>query len=82
MSGSLNQKSGSDVLTEENIFLKRIILSSLIPFIFISILWLVKIFESLTGVDFSGYGIEPLTASGLPGIILGQIGRASCRERV
>ena len=73
MSESLNQKSGSDVLTEENIFLKRIILSSLIPFIFISILWLVKIFESLTGVDFSGYGIEPLTASGLPGIILGPL---------
>ena len=41
----------------------------IIPGIFIFFMWLVKIVELLFDLDFTGFGIFPLTAKGLPGII-------------
>jgi membrane associated rhomboid family serine protease len=40
------------------------------PILFISILWLVKGWEYLSGMSFSAYGIFPLKKEGIPGIIL------------
>ena len=63
------QGEAGDKSTGENIFIRRIILSFLLPFLFVSLLWLIKIFESLTGIELSGLGIKPLSAGGLPGIL-------------
>ena len=49
--------------------LKKIIYSAVFPFIFVFILWMVKIIEMYFGLDFSGYGILPLDTEGLRGII-------------
>jgi membrane associated rhomboid family serine protease len=48
---------------------KKLLLSMIIPGIFIFFMWLVKIVEVLFGLDFSTVGIYPLTAEGLPGIL-------------
>ena len=42
----------------------------MIPGIFIFLIWIVKLVEVLFGLDFSGLGIYPLSAGGLPGILL------------
>jgi membrane associated rhomboid family serine protease len=54
----------------EAFFRKKLLLSMLIPGIFVFLMWLVKIIEVLFGLDFSGLGIYPLTIRGLPGILL------------
>jgi len=54
---------------EEAFFRKKLLLSMLIPGIFVCIMYLVKIIEILSGLDFSGMGIFPLTVRGLPGIL-------------
>jgi membrane associated rhomboid family serine protease len=61
----------NSVLSAEGAFYrKKLFLSSIIPGMFIVLMWLVKIVEVLFELDFSGFGIYPLKASGLPGIIL------------
>lgn len=57
-------------LSEEEFFRKRLLISAIIPFAFIFIIWLVKIIEILFEFDFSSFGIHPLAADGLVGIIL------------
>jgi membrane associated rhomboid family serine protease len=58
-------------LTEEGAFYrKKFLLSIIIPAIFLFLMWLVKIIELLFDADFSGFGIYPLSFSGLAGIIL------------
>lgn len=42
----------------------------IVPGTIIFLMWLVKIIEILFGCDFSDFGIRPLTAEGLPGILL------------
>lgn len=56
--------------SEEEFYRKRLLLSAIIPFLFILIIWLVKIVEILFEIDFSSLGIHPLSADGLAGIIL------------
>jgi len=56
--------------TESAFYRKKLILSMIIPGIFIVVLWLVKVVEVLFGISFSGFGIYPLTIEGLPGILL------------
>ena len=41
----------------------------IIPGIFVFFMWLVKIIEVLFGLDLSDFGIYPMTARGLPGIL-------------
>jgi membrane associated rhomboid family serine protease len=62
-------KSGSDIKTESDFYRKRFLLSMFIPGVFVFAMWLVKIIEVLFELDFSGFGIYPLSAKGLVGII-------------
>jgi membrane associated rhomboid family serine protease len=54
--------------SENAFYRKKMLLSMLIPGIFVSLMWLVKISEVLFDVDFSSFGIYPLTVKGLAGI--------------
>ncbi len=59
----------SDDGSESAFYRKKLLLSIIIPGIFISIMFLVKLTEILFESDFSIYGIYPLQISGLKGII-------------
>jgi membrane associated rhomboid family serine protease len=59
----------SDIKSEEKFFRKKLLLSMIIPGIFVFLMWLIKIIEVLFETDFSRYGIYPLSAKGLPGIL-------------
>jgi membrane associated rhomboid family serine protease len=48
---------------------KKLLLSIIIPGIFVFLMWLVKIIEILFETDFSFLGIYPLEVKGLPGIL-------------
>lgn len=43
--------------------------SIIVPVSFIMILWIIKLFEVITGISFVEFGLYPLKASGLVGII-------------
>jgi membrane associated rhomboid family serine protease len=62
-------ESVKDIDREDAFFRKKMFLSMVIPGILIVLMWLVKITELLLEKDLSGYGIYPLTAKGLTGII-------------
>jgi membrane associated rhomboid family serine protease len=47
----------------------KVISSIAISFLFIFLLWLIKIFEAYTGFDLTGLGIYPRKASGLIGVL-------------
>lgn len=49
--------------------LKKVIYSLVFPVLFLVLLWTVKIIELQFGISFAKYGILPLKAEGLPGII-------------
>jgi len=59
----------TEISPEDALFRKRILLSMIIPGIFVVIMWLVKDVELLFGIDLSDFGIFPLSARGLPGIL-------------
>ncbi|MCY7410222.1 MAG: rhomboid family intramembrane serine protease [Chitinophagales bacterium] len=48
---------------------KQLRVSIFIPFMFVCLLWLIFIFEFVSGSDFGFYGVFPRTAEGLRGII-------------
>ncbi len=52
-----------------SLFRKKLLLSMLIPLVFIILLWLIMFMESQLDVSFYYLGIYPLEARGLPGII-------------
>jgi len=58
-----------DSTTEWAFLRKKFLLSLIIPGIFIFLMWLVKAIEVLFNIDFSTFGIYPLSARGLSGII-------------
>ena len=62
-------ESNSDIDKEGAFYRKKLLLSIIIPGMFISLMWLVKIIEVLFEIDLSGFGLYPLTARGLTGII-------------
>lgn len=62
-------KSHSDISAEAAFYRKKLLLSMIIPGIFVFLMWIVKIIEILFDLDFSSLGIYPLSAKGLPGII-------------
>lgn len=62
-------KHGSDLSAESAFYRKKLLLSMIIPGIFIFFMWLVKIIELLFEIDLSRFGIYPLSLNGLPGII-------------
>src|SRR5450759_4675491 len=59
----------SDIKKEGAFYRKKLLLSMIIPGIFVFLMWLVKIIEVLFEIDLSRFGIYPLTAKGLPGIL-------------
>ncbi|HZY24299.1 MAG TPA: rhomboid family intramembrane serine protease [Bacteroidales bacterium] len=62
-------KEGSDLKKEGAFYRKKLLLNMIIPGIFVLLMWLVKLVEILFETDFSRFGIYPLTAKGLPGIL-------------
>jgi membrane associated rhomboid family serine protease len=62
-------KGESDLKKEGAFYRKKLLLSMIIPGIFVSTMWLVKFVEILFETDFSRFGIYPLAAKGLPGIL-------------
>jgi membrane associated rhomboid family serine protease len=63
-------KHHSEISSEGAFYRKKLLLSMIIPGIFIFFMWLVKIIEVLFEINLSRYGIYPLTARGLSGILL------------
>jgi membrane associated rhomboid family serine protease len=62
-------KQDPDIIKEGAFYRKKLLLNMIIPGIFVSVMWLVKITEILFETDFSRLGIYPLTARGLQGIV-------------
>jgi membrane associated rhomboid family serine protease len=60
----------SDINSDLAFYRKKLLLSMIIPGIFVFLMWLVKIIEVLFRLDFSTVGIYPLTVEGLPGILV------------
>lgn len=63
-------QTDSDLSNDLAFYRKKLLLSMIIPGIFIFFMWLVKIIEVLFELNFSSLGIYPLTIGGLPGILL------------
>jgi membrane associated rhomboid family serine protease len=59
----------SDIKKEGAFYRKKLLLSLIIPGIFVFLMWLVKLIEILFEIDLSHFGIFPLTIRGLPGIL-------------
>jgi len=59
-----------DIRTEGAFYRKKFFLSILIPAIFVLLMWLIKAIEVLFDLDLSSFGIYPLEARGIPGILL------------
>jgi len=51
-------------------FRKKFFLSIIIPVLFIALLWLIRFIQDQFQLSFYGFGIYPLEARGLPGIIV------------
>ncbi len=49
---------------------QHLYLSVFMPLVFIVLMWIVKLFEFVTGIDLSTYGLLPKHISGLKGILL------------
>lgn len=58
-----------DPISEDAFYRKKMLLSMIIPGIFIFFMWLVKIIEALFQIDLSDFGIYPREAEGFIGII-------------
>lgn len=59
----------SDIEKEGAFYKRRLLLSMIIPGIFVFFMWLVKIIEVFFDIDLSDFGIYPLTLQGLPGVL-------------
>jgi membrane associated rhomboid family serine protease len=57
-------------IPEIDFYRKRLLLSMIIPGIFVFTMWLVKLVEVLFEIDLTGLGIFPLRINGLQGILL------------
>lgn len=62
-------KLSSELEKEGAFYRKRLFLSSIIPGIFIFLMWFVKLCELLFNTSFAQYGIYPMKFQGLRGII-------------
>lgn len=62
-------KESPDIITEGAFYRKKLLLSILIPGIFVLLMWLAKAVELLFELDLTSLGIYPLKLNGLPGIL-------------
>jgi membrane associated rhomboid family serine protease len=60
---------GKKIKTGEDLYLKKLGLSMLVPGIFVFLMWFIKIVELLFDLDFKRLGIYPLSVNGLWGIL-------------
>ncbi len=60
----------SDISAEGSFYRKKLLLSLIIPVIFIAVMLLIKVIEILFEIDFSNLGIYPRALKGIPGIII------------
>ncbi|MBK9388675.1 MAG: rhomboid family intramembrane serine protease [Bacteroidetes bacterium] len=67
-------------LNEGDFYRKKLLLSSIVPFIFIFAMWMIKFIEILFELDLTRFGIHPLSADGLPGILLSPFIHADFRH--
>ena len=58
-----------EIFNEASFYRKKLLLSIIIPGIFVFMMWLVKIVELLFNIDLTGFGIYPQELKGLAGII-------------
>ncbi len=59
----------SDMTGHDRFYRKKLLLSMIIPGIFIFLMWFIRIIEVLFNIDLSSLGIYPLTIIGLRGIL-------------
>jgi membrane associated rhomboid family serine protease len=71
-----------EISIEAAFYRKKLLLSLLIPAIFVFLIWLSKVAEILFEADFSVLGIYPLEIRGLPGIILSPFVHESFRHLI
>jgi membrane associated rhomboid family serine protease len=60
----------TEIFNEAAFYRKKLLLSIIVPGVFVFFMWLVKIIEVLFEIDLTRFGIFPLEAQGLPGILL------------
>lgn len=60
--------------------LKRVILSAVFPMLFVVILWIIKFIELQFDQDFSHFGVLPLSASGLKGVLFSPLLHGSIKH--
>ena len=63
-------ENNPEIFDEAAFYRKKLLLSIIVPGIFVFLMWIVKIIEILFEIDLTGLGIFPLEAKGLPGIFL------------
>lgn len=63
------QKPEPQPFDEKSFYRRKFFLSTLIPGIFVILMWLCKAVEIIFDLDLTRFGIYPLTWEGLPGII-------------
>jgi membrane associated rhomboid family serine protease len=71
---------GSVSSTEAEFFRKKLALSTIIPALFIFLMWLVKVVEILFELDLTHLGIYPHSLRGLPGILLSPLVHSDFRH--
>jgi membrane associated rhomboid family serine protease len=59
----------TEIFDEGAFYKKKLLLSIIVPGIFVFLMWLVKIIEVLFEIDLSFLGIYPLEIKGVPGIL-------------
>jgi membrane associated rhomboid family serine protease len=64
------KNSKTDNKSEAAFYRKKFLLSIIIPSVIILFMWIVRITETIFGLDLSSLGISPLEIKGLPGIFL------------
>lgn len=71
-----------ELRTEEAFYRRKLLISIIIPGIFVFLMWLSKIVELLFEIDMSHSGIHPLSTDGLSGIILSPFIHADFRHLI
>lgn len=62
--------SSPDIKSEAAFYWKKFLLSIIIPSVIVLFMWIVRITETIFGLDLSNLGIYPLEIKGIPGIFL------------
>ena len=78
----ITKTKGSTDRHEESFFRRKLLISFIIPGLFVFLMWLIKAIELLFEIDLSHFGIHPLSADGVAGIILSPFIHADFRHLI